>query len=61
MALRQQVLGMVEACETVLDTVEKGKDAKEHADNQTVQPANKMIEQAHAENGNDAALGAVKL
>jgi hypothetical protein len=61
MALRQQVLGIIQACEKVLDTIGKGKDAEKYTDNVIMQLANKMIEQAQAENKNDAVLGAVKL
>jgi hypothetical protein len=61
MALRQQVQGIIETCEKVLDTVGKGKDAMEYADNETVTLANKIIETAQAANKNDAVLGAVKL
>ena len=39
----------------------KRKDAKEHADNPVVELANKMIQQAQAENKDDAVLGAVNL
>ncbi len=61
MALRKQVLAIIESCEKVLDTVGKGKDAKEHVDAPTVGLANKMIQQAQAENKDDAVLGAVNL
>jgi hypothetical protein len=63
MALRDQVYGLIETCEKVLDTVAKGKeaDANKHADGATVQLANKMIQLAQATNANDEVLGAVKL
>ena len=63
MGLREQVFGMIEACEKVLETVAKGKEAEanQHADNQTIQIASKIIRQAQDENKNDAVLAAVKL
>jgi hypothetical protein len=61
MALRQQALAIIETCEKVLDTVGKGKDAKEYADHDTVELANKIIEKAKEANKSDEVLGAVKL
>jgi len=61
MALRPQAGAIIQTCEKVLDTVGKGKDAKEYADHDTVQIANKIIESAQAANKGDEVLAAIKL
>jgi hypothetical protein len=61
MGLRQQADAIIQTCEKVLDTVGKGKDAKEYADHDTVQIANKIIESAQAASKGDEVLAAIKL
>jgi len=61
MALKQQTVGIIETCEKALETIAKGKDASPHADNTTVQIANKIIETAQAAYSKDEVLAAVKL